>query len=498
MKKTILLICIFFLAVLVSYVSAAECSVAVVEDCTVSANTILDGYPYYLNDTAGNGSIIIIADNVELDCNGTTLIGNSTEGSRGIQFAVKDNVTIKNCFIQNYSRGINFDNSNYALIFNNTFDNITNRSIYARYIGHDNNISSNTITMLDKKIDTKYNGIFIDRIINTTIEKNIIFGSYYQISASKCNYSIIKSNYLINATNNGIYDDRGRYGIITDNNGTNITWNFIDINSFSTNVTFNRGNYIDHNGIDLFSSFQPRWSSNNKIYGNNISNIKCGGILAFHFNNTEIYDNIIENVSGVGCSGSVVYGIQISANSTIGTGARVYNNTIKNITEFSQFKTCIFSGIFNTTIEENKLSLCGDFSILTQNLNNNEEANATYKNNIYDEGTATYWIGRNSLNHSFSVNEYSTSSHFINFSNGGTINLSYNGDKNFNVTGNSIRIIGLFAPYNDIYNKTGHFLIASNVNEYNITINPNEEIIIGEYICGKIIIRNNTQLIFRN
>ena len=56
---------------------------------------------YYMNDTDNDGVIIINADNITLDCNGSTIVGNGS-GS-GIGATNHNNITIENCIVKNYS-----------------------------------------------------------------------------------------------------------------------------------------------------------------------------------------------------------------------------------------------------------------------------------------------------------------------------------------------------------------------------------------------------------
>ncbi len=98
MKKVILILCFLFCIVLSLGVSGVSCTSTPVEDCTVDANLQFEADGIFtLNDTNGNGAIIIGANDVTLDCNGSTIKGNFTGSSVGIYQNFKTNVTIKNC-----------------------------------------------------------------------------------------------------------------------------------------------------------------------------------------------------------------------------------------------------------------------------------------------------------------------------------------------------------------------------------------------------------------
>ena len=72
--------------------------------------------------------IDIYAESITLDCNGATLIGNGSDN--GIHSTDDNNITIKNCNIENYSYGIYLSNSINSTITNNTASNKT----YKAYI----------------------------------------------------------------------------------------------------------------------------------------------------------------------------------------------------------------------------------------------------------------------------------------------------------------------------------------------------------------------------
>jgi len=100
-------------------------------------------------DCADNG-VTIGADNIYLNCSEYNIIGSET-GS-GIIANGKDNLTIKNCYIANFSKGIDFTDTNNSLLENNTLtintygayldtsinnsfglNNFTNNSAYQAY-----------------------------------------------------------------------------------------------------------------------------------------------------------------------------------------------------------------------------------------------------------------------------------------------------------------------------------------------------------------------------
>jgi len=86
-------------------------------------DTTLCSSSFSLNDTNTNGIIIFNTQNVTLDCNSTTIIGNWTSGSsinsRGFQINA-NNITIKNFNIRNASAAIYLFEAGNSSIFNNS------------------------------------------------------------------------------------------------------------------------------------------------------------------------------------------------------------------------------------------------------------------------------------------------------------------------------------------------------------------------------------------
>jgi len=66
-----------------------------------------------------------MGDNVTLDCNGATILGNYSNNSTAINISANANVIIQNCVISNYTEGIKFYTSGQSLekitIQNNNF-----------------------------------------------------------------------------------------------------------------------------------------------------------------------------------------------------------------------------------------------------------------------------------------------------------------------------------------------------------------------------------------
>lgn len=138
------------------------CGDSIVKD-TVLTNNILN--------CSGNG-LVIVADNITLDCNGFTLTGNDQGVDAGILLQNRSGVTVKNCTVHDFYYGIRLDGQNLNnLIVNNTFIRNSDGVNLYWYSGYNtirgNNLSNNNFRGISLYSYSGYN----------TIEKNDITGN---------------------------------------------------------------------------------------------------------------------------------------------------------------------------------------------------------------------------------------------------------------------------------------------------------------------------------
>ncbi|TSC95411.1 MAG: periplasmic copper-binding [Parcubacteria group bacterium Athens1014_10] len=211
-----------------------------------------------------NGRVVITANNITLDCNGYKIIGTSDgdededgyNDGNGIYLYSKNNVTVKNCVIENFETGIYSISSS-----SNTYK--------------ENNILSNL-----------YEGIFLSNSNNNSFIGNDISNNRYNgIQLSDSNYNNINNNKisynsfnslgvgisLFNSSHNNIFENnisKNEYGVnilYVDAYSKNLVYhnNFIgntfqawiypnDRNDLFDNGYPDGGNYwSDYAGIDL-------------------------------------------------------------------------------------------------------------------------------------------------------------------------------------------------------------------------------------------------------
>ena len=272
--------------------------------------------------------IKINADNIEVICNGTVL--NGTGSGNGIENNGYDNVTVRNCKIENYERGIYWhDGADNGKIENNTANSnnyygiylsSSSKNILSDNIATSNNwdgiylkSSSSNILTDNTATSNNRNGIFLrsssnNTLTNNTIQENSYYDIYvYATSDSHCNNNITNNigsgnrpilyyNISISLSNNNISElilcnaDNSNINNITvsgsdtlDNNGillvrtdhtniansnssNNINGIYLDSGSNNNILINNTANSNNKNGIYLYSS-----SSNNSLT-NNIAN----------------------------------------------------------------------------------------------------------------------------------------------------------------------------------------------------------------------------------
>ena len=259
-----------------------------------SCSTIYSGGKYELTSDINSSSgdcMQIESDNVTLNCQGHSLTGSSSSGwePRGVDVGSQDNVTIKNCKISNFGRGINF----FSPSRNNT-------------------ILNNTITdtwealALDGGLDTPNSN---NSIVNNTIQNSTLYAMVVQDDK---NVDII--NNTINASEGGIVYQLA-YGLgelandnskaiikenkITRTNGQAVELNSFDEISFKENilknntvgVSFQQSSYnnISNNVIKWNTDCQPNPSTNSTNSSNSTAPSLCEkNDLSFYesFNNT--------------------------------------------------------------------------------------------------------------------------------------------------------------------------------------------------------------------
>ncbi|ODS37028.1 hypothetical protein BEH94_08240 [Candidatus Altiarchaeales archaeon WOR_SM1_SCG] len=212
---------VFVFVFLVGGVDAADYNCT---NCTNCTDTINSANPedivYLTQDISTTGTCIDWDNNnITFDCQDYMIDGNKTSSTYGINLNDKENNTVKNCLIADFSRGIYLhNNADFNNLENNTVKNNLEYGIYL--------LSSDS-----------------NNLINNSINNNSMHGIY--ISNSDSNK--VLGNRIINNGHSGSYD--GIY--FTENsNSSNLTGNVICFNTdrdIDSKTDNNDGDLADDN-----------------------------------------------------------------------------------------------------------------------------------------------------------------------------------------------------------------------------------------------------------
>ena len=211
---------------------------------------------------SGNG-LVIAADNVTLNC-----AAHNIDGS-GSYYGVwsgenRNNLTIKNCSILNFTNGIYIDvNTNHSNLVNNRLYNNSNEGI--SFAGSDNyNVISNNRIYNNGPSSAYGDGIYAcsdnGPDLHTTISNNIIYnnGPPAGYTARLVGGIELCESSFNNLTNNTVYNN-GNNGISLNSGADNSTFTYNNVSS--------NGHYgIEISGQCSNDTFNYNWIYNNTMY----------------------------------------------------------------------------------------------------------------------------------------------------------------------------------------------------------------------------------------
>jgi hypothetical protein len=395
MKSNLLFVFVFvFLLVGTGSVLSATCngtgniinSTTITNGCTLNSaeNYFMSGETFYI-DNSSVGAIIIETDDIYLDCNSSYLIGNNSYG-----FNISsnlENITIKNCYMQDYSKSIYGIGLNYSNFLNNYFYNSTDTAIYLEKGSNFNLINNNTLNYTSTGISIQ--GISIP-CTNNTISDNYLFNtSYNAINLfALVNYNIIENNVVNFVNNNGV-------GILFNRDvNNNIAKNNIVYNTKSDGMqirgytdgglTGNSTNNLFLNNTIVNASYScilspsscaqgillNYYSVNNSIINNTVIDAN-GNCYESGLNST---DNLFQGNIGSSCSGSA---LEINGENSAWIFNNIFSNPLQYAYSFNAGSFILgFSGYPEPDIDkdyfyiknENLFNIEGNFTNLTNAL----------------------------------------------------------------------------------------------------------------------------------
>ncbi|MFA6462355.1 MAG: NosD domain-containing protein [Candidatus Woesearchaeota archaeon] len=425
----------------------------------------------------GTGLSISMA-NIALNCGYHNITGNGTD--RGISLTIhRDNITITNCLISNFSEGVYiFPSSSYidnSLFTNNTFFNISTSGINAYYLNnctlsnnHFENISSGMYltTSTNNYIvnNTFYNmtaasgyGIKLtSSSTNNRIVGNNISRGYHGIYLSFSNNNNITNNYITLNTN-GIYHYNSDYEYVLDNTLTNCSESGITMYTSSSNVMVNNTINTTEKGISFMIGYGGHY---NNISGSVIDNSTYGVYLATGTNN------------------------QLQNNQFFRGEYGVYGNSQSNTLENNSFYNNT-NGVYLTTEGSNNQVRGNNFTfggygiylLSANNITNNRVNNNTY---------GIYFLLGNSTVIGGSINYSTTKDVYVGISGTDTlINLTFNKSK-IQAESNGILKVKWYVNVK-VNNSLGENILGVNVSAYDKNNNLEQSQITnsqGEVVLG--------------
>lgn len=210
----------------------------------------------------------LTADNIVFDCDDYTIHGFNSFDYWGIQANGRDNVTIKNCRMEEYAKGILFNSTGNSTItnvvmYNNSFVNETDTTTYGIYLdegANDNLINDTNITLLWG---------------NSTSTADCYSGAVYGVYVSDSNNTII---------NNSVFDSvAGQY--YGDASG----------------LAGCQGGYVD-SGTEIYFPSSD-YSDNIQVLNSNfsapgVSHIELGNVKDFSLNDSILYNKTFFTITG--------------------------------------------------------------------------------------------------------------------------------------------------------------------------------------------------------
>ncbi|MFH1447545.1 MAG: right-handed parallel beta-helix repeat-containing protein, partial [Candidatus Micrarchaeota archaeon] len=418
---------------------------------TIITNTTL------ASNLSSSGTCITFgADDICLDCNGFYISGNNDIASYGVYASDRTNITIRNCYIRNYTSGIIFSNTNISRITNNTiYEN--NDGINFSY-SYNNSIYENTIPWNSK-------GVFINSSDYNNFSNNTIRNNDYGVflNSSDSNYFLNESLYESpSGVNNYSIYFNGSTQNVFENSTTGYAYLF-EITSNQTSIN----NAFRSSDINM-SSLAWGGGTNNftvqLLFRVNVSYYLGGSIENASVNTSTVSGSpaVIENYTNSGGLSQWFILDQLHVNSTENHSLNNYtvnvskgdtvNSTSLNITSDQTHNVMLyFSECTNVTVDTTLIEdISSDGTCITFGADDiylNCDGYRIMGNGSWDAGYGTYAEGRTGITiENCIINDYNISI-YLNSTNN---SLLVNNTLNSSSTGLSVGSSQL----NNIFNNT--------------------------------------------
>ena len=405
---------------------------------TLINDTKLCAGSYQINATStSTGAITIGASNVELDGNGAEIIGNTT--GRGISGTTtsRSGITIKNFKVSNYTNGIYVNRESDSLIEYNVVENCVLSNPNAGIVlGSTDKTKGKNNTIINNNITNCYLGISISTGNNNISNNNIL----------NTNYSSIRVTYPDNYIGYNFINLSG--------------WNTLDIDTNNSIIEFNTGINPLHHCLDSYDSstynilVNNSWLNNTCIWTN--TDTDSNGLYLRNASDNYFYGNKFYNVPSSTTNG---VGMDITG------GDFSENNLFVENWIYDASVNSIISSAKNSTFQNNHLV---GYEIIKLDSSQGYLSSGIFMDNYIDSGIVSYLFA-DEVN--VTINETSSIQHIINLSNNGIVYFNYNGRKDLQVENNTIRILSMLTPYNQIFMNNQTTPLYENTGDINFSVN---------------------------
>jgi parallel beta-helix repeat protein len=225
-----------------------------------------------------NTCLNLTNDNIFLDCANNLLDGFNTTGTAGVTAIIRNNVTVRNCEIMNYSYGIQLNYTNNSFVFNNDVLNNSEDQIFL-YQSKFNDVYNNNATgKLFKRGPGNYGSLGRGSITLINSDYNRIYENLHKRRSTAFPYGGL-SDHLILLLNSD-------YNNITNNSASRAGLGGINLTNSNYNMLVE--NHVNRSGLAGFHLFG---SANNTIRNNTANNNGLDGYRFLSSNNNSVFNN---------------------------------------------------------------------------------------------------------------------------------------------------------------------------------------------------------------
>ena len=275
--------------------------------CTAATNAPAGTIVQLSQDLATDTNCIeIISSDIILDCNNyriykIALLDNDT----AIYSYNKNRNEIKNCYIENFKRGIEIYSGEDNVVRDNTLDGAASYGVFLTTNANSNLIVSNDF------MGSIYNSVRVVNSDNNMISYNTIEDSQKAIFIKSGSYNTtVVGNYIAGSNFYGLSNEDGSDGTVVMTNMVLNTQQYGMIMKDSSNVLFS-GNDIINTGLDVGGGLKLVNSNNNYVEQNNIQSPTGNGILLVNS-----YDNIVSDNTVAFSGGHGIY-LNVSSDNVV-------------------------------------------------------------------------------------------------------------------------------------------------------------------------------------